>query len=116
MNPLRALPSWRGWAGLVGAPIAWGLHHQAGAYLNFWDCGRGQGGPIALLGAACLAVTVGLGLISYGAWRGAGGGEANTEAPSGRFIPLLSVMTCGLFALTLLLQIGASLILPSCFR
>ena len=44
-----------------------------------------------------------------------GGGDTQDEAPSGRFIPLLSLMTSGLAALTLLIQTGAALVLPPCF-
>lgn len=34
------------------APLAWALHHQAGAYLNFADCHRGDGAALALIGVA----------------------------------------------------------------
>lgn len=116
MSRLHAPPRWRGWAGLVVAPVAWALHHQAGSYLNFADCHRGTGAVLAAIGAACLAVTLIAGLLSYAAWHRAGGGEAHDEAPSGRFIPLLSLMTAGLVLLTLMVQIGAAILLPPCFR
>lgn len=108
--------SWRAWAGLVAAPAAWAAHHQAGSDLNFADCTRGDGATLALIGVAALAVALAGGVFSYGAWRAAGGGVDRKDELTGRFIPVLGQMASALFGLTILVQIGAALTLPACFR
>ena len=97
------------WAGLIAAPAAWALHHQAGSDLNFANCLAGHGAVLISIGAASMILVLAGGGLSFLAWRGA------SEA-SRRFIAALGLMACGLFALTILLQIAAAAILPACFR
>jgi hypothetical protein len=111
------LPGWRGWAGLVAAPSAWALHHQAGSDLNYFDCrGGGDTTVLLLIGLAALAIAVVGTWLSFAAWRAAGGGPDHRSELSARFIPALGVMAGGLFSLTILVQIGAVVVLPACFR
>jgi hypothetical protein len=114
MRTSAARSRWFAWAGLVVAPAAWALHHQAGSDLNFWDCGRGSG-PAVGMGLAMLAMALAAGGLSFLAGRPGRDREVRTE-PSTRFIATLGMMSSGLFSLTILVQIGAALILPSCFR
>jgi len=104
--------SWRAWAGLVAAPIAWTLHHQTGSDLNFAHCGAGNGGTLMLIGLAALLIAVAGGVVSLGVVRT---GSPPPEKLN-RFIGALSLMIAGLLSLTILMQMAAALILPPCFR
>jgi len=115
MRPV-ASPSWRAWAGLVAGAVGWGLHHQSVSNGNFAQCPRMNG--LADLGiglVAALIIVVG-GALSWTAWRRAGGSPAASHEADGRFIPALSLMAAALFLLTVLVQIGAGLIVPACWR
>jgi hypothetical protein len=108
---------WRGWAGLVAAPLAWALHHQVGGDLNFAGCARGGGqGTLVAIGLIALAVAAAATALSLGAWRRAPEPDEDGRTPLRRFVPALGVMAGGLFGLTILVQILAALILPPCFR
>jgi hypothetical protein len=101
---------WFAWAGLVAGPAAWALHHQLGSNLNFYDCSRAGGPWLVVTGLALTAIAVAGGGLSMLAWR-------RTQAdPTRRFIGLLGAMSGGLFALTLLIQTFAAVVLPPCFR
>jgi hypothetical protein len=106
---------WFAWAGLAVSPAAWALHHQAGSDLNFWDCGRG-GGPAIAMGVVVLGMAVAAGALSFVARKGGRDDPRGGTDSSTRFIAALGMMSSGLFSLTILVQIGAALILPPCFR
>jgi hypothetical protein len=99
------------WVGLIAAPAAWAAHHQLGSSLNFTDCQRGNGGLAITIGLVALVVACGGGLLSWSAARGGGKSEK-----SERFIAGLGLMACGLFGLTIIVQMLAAAILPACFR
>jgi hypothetical protein len=101
------------WAGLVGPPLAWMLHHQLGSDLNFADCARGDGPLVAAVGAAALAVTLLSGWLSWRGWRASDAGEAR---PTDRFVAILGMMSAALLGLTIAVQVLAGLIVPACFR
>ncbi|MDB5423612.1 MAG: hypothetical protein JWQ29_1028 [Phenylobacterium sp.] len=102
-------------AGLIAAPAAWAVHHQLGADLNFADCHRGDGAVAMAVGAAALAVALVGGFLSWPVWRDRGGLEGPPGAAN-RFIAALSLLTSGLFSLTIAVQIMAAIVLPACFR
>jgi hypothetical protein len=105
--------SWRGWAGLVVAPTAWAIHHQAGSDLNFTDCRTGDASLLIPIGLAMLALALLGGGLSLTAWRA---GRKAPQDGSARFIPTLGVMAGALFSLVILVQTAAAVILPPCFR
>lgn len=115
MSPI-ASPSWRAWAGLVAGPIGWALHHQAVSNGNFAQCPRMNGLADLALGLVAIAAIMAGGILSWTAWRQASGGLETSHEPAGRFIPALSLMAAGLFLLTVIVQIGAGLIVPACWR
>ncbi|MBW8816181.1 MAG: hypothetical protein JF588_22415 [Caulobacterales bacterium] len=116
MKPQATIPTWRAWAGLTFSPLAWAAYHQAGSDLDFAKCQWAATPLMVLLGVAALAV-IGLGaILSYGAWRAAGGALDRKEALSGRFVAAISLLASGLFALAVGFQVAASAIVPGCFR
>jgi hypothetical protein len=115
MRTSAHLPRWLAWAGLILAPAAWALHHQASSDLDYWDCGRG-GGPAVVMGLVLLALALTGGGVSFLAWKAGRDDATGATDSSARFIAALGMMSSGLFSLTILVQIGAALILPSCFR
>ncbi len=102
---------WRVWTGLALPPLSWATHHQISSGSNYAACGIGDRPLTACIGLLALAVCLTGGWLSWRAWRG--GSEA---PPARRFLPLLGLLVCGLFTLTLLMQLAATLIVPSCFR
>jgi len=116
MKPKVLSANWRSWAGLVLSPLAWAGHHQLGSYLEFARCQSAGMGPIAVSGLVALAVIALGALLSFRAWRAAGGAVDRREVVSGRFISALSLMAAGLFTLAVCFHILASVLLPACFR
>lgn len=115
--PRRAQsPDWRAWAGLIGGPLAWALHHQGGSNFNYADCRAWGGGAVALTGALALLAVSAAAWVSWSAWRKAGGAAGVSHEPPGRFVAGLSLMTAALFALTILIQTAAGLLVPACMR
>jgi hypothetical protein len=100
-------PGWRAWSGLVVPPLAWVAHHQFGSDLNFYDCRLGQGWLAAAVGVVAFAVSVVSGLLSWSARR---------HPPPANFVAIVGTMVAALLALTIVIQIGAALIVPACFR
>jgi hypothetical protein len=66
------------------------------------------------IGVVALGLTLVAALVSYGAWRSAG--DQDDQASTGRFIAALSLMAGALAGLTILIQLGAAVALPACFR
>lgn len=115
MSPLTS-PTWRAWAGLVGGAIGWTLHHQIVSNGNFAQCPKVNGVADLAVGLVSIAIILIGGFLSWTAWRRASGALQTSHEPDGRFIPALSLMGAGLTLLTVLVQIGAGLIVPACWR
>jgi hypothetical protein len=95
------------WAGLVGGALAWSLHHQGGSDALHFGCDAGAGLLAAAGGVLALLLALAGGWIS---WRASG-----TEAPTGhRFVGRMTALCAGIFALTIAMQITASLLVPTC--
>ena len=110
-----SVPGWRAWAGLIVAPVAWGLHHQLGSNISFAACERGADTISLAAGLIGLIVIAAAGWLGWQSWKSAGGVEVEEADALEVFIPLLSIMSATLFALTIFVQLLADLILPSCF-
>jgi hypothetical protein len=95
------------WAGLVGGALAWVLHHQGSSDALHFGCDAHAGDVAAVAGVVGLVVALAGGWIS---WR-----AAATEAPPGhRFVGRMTALCAGIFALTIAMQITASLLVPTC--
>lgn len=110
-----SVPGWRAWAGLVVAPMAWGIHHQLGSDVSYAACDRDPNRVALAAGIVLLVLIVAAGWMSWRAWKNAGGMDVEEADALEVFIPLLSIMAATLFALTIFVQLLADIIIPSCF-
>lgn len=109
------LPGWRAWAGLILGPIVWGVHHQLGSNLSFAACDRHPQGVSLTAGVIGLLILAVGGWLAWTSWRNAGGVATEEAEALEVFVPLLSIMAATLFALTILVQLLADIILLPCF-
>ena len=94
------------WAAAIAGAGGWALHQQLLGDVQHFRCGFSS----VALG---LSVTLGvLALLALGAWITlASRGDGN---PTRRFIVRFSLLLAALFLLPILLQAGATLLLPPC--
>ena len=103
------------WGGLFAGPLAWAASTQVNYLLVSWQCTHEV--PIV----PTLAVVLAIGALAGGvlSWR-AGGGETGStpkpEAKTDHFVATLGVLAAALFALVILMQGLAGLILDGCVR
>jgi hypothetical protein len=95
------------WAGLLAGMAGAGLQHQIESDALHFDC---------RYGSSNLAVGIGaLLLIAVGAWWSWSATRTHRDPESTRrFVAHMSLMAAGLFALMVLWQIMAGIILPAC--
>lgn len=97
------------WAGLIAAFIGAGIQHQGiGDALHF-HCGNGMGTANLYAGIVALVVMAIGGVISWGVLR-----TAPEEPGTRRFVAQLSLMSVALFALMVVWQTLAGMLVPSC--
>jgi hypothetical protein len=95
------------WAGLVAGMAGAGLQHQIGADAMHFDCRYGNSNLAVGIGALLL--------IAAGAWWSWSAARAHRDPESTRrFVAHMSLMAAGFFALMVLWQIMAGVILPAC--
>lgn len=97
----------RAWAGLLLPPFAWFLFEQGLSALLHADCARS--GISVLWGAASLLLC-GLGLRCGRSAAGEG------ERPADPWLAHLSMAVAAIFALAILFQTLAILLIPACVR
>jgi len=113
--PAPQSPHWPAWMGLILGLAGWALHHQVGSNVTFADCNLGLAANLGA-GLPALALAAAGTLISLRAWRRAGGEVHGSQEAPARFVAALSVGAGTLFGLTILVQLGAGLIVPACAR
>jgi hypothetical protein len=97
------------WAGLALGTTGFFLAHQIGSDATFQDCRTGSPGVVIL------GTLIGLFLIAVGAlgsWRIY---AAEDEGPARRFVAIVSVLSCALYAIGVLLPFIAALVIPRCW-
>ncbi|PBB52535.1 hypothetical protein CK223_29290 [Mesorhizobium loti] len=113
---MRALRSGTSWGGLLSGPLAWAVSTQLNYAVVEWQCARRI--PVIPFIALVLAIMslVG-GALSWRA-RQQGGASFKPERTRGTeaFVANLSILTAVLFALVIIMQGAASLILDECVR
>jgi hypothetical protein len=102
----RLLP----WSGLIAVLFGWALTHQIGSNSAFDKCAAAGPLPMALLGLAGLAILLAGGLLSHRVWK-----RGDAESPARRFLGLIGMGLCALFAVALVFQTISSFIIPICF-
>jgi hypothetical protein len=98
------------WAGLLAAPLAWGVAMQISQMLPYVDCAhQSHSTAIAVMAAVVVAL-----IAAVLSWRGAdshAGGEGRR-----RFIGWVAGLTALVISFALALQLFASLVLNACDR
>ena len=97
------------WAGLALGTTGYFLAHQLGGDSTFQDCRAGSP-MIVIIGTIAGLLVIGLGAM--GSWRVYG---ADAEAPARRFISIVGLLACVLFAIGVVLPFIASLVIPPCW-
>jgi hypothetical protein len=114
MRWLSPLPLW---TGILAGPIAWGVDLMASYASVKWVCHTKSYGVLPLITVASLAVVVGAAAISWTAlMRTANdvptdGGQPRQRA---RFMAVLGLASCGLFALQILAGAIPHWVLDAC--
>ena len=97
------------WAGLALGTAGYFLTHQLGSDSTFQDCRVGS--PLIVT----IATVAGLAIVWLGAIGSFGVFRSDSEAPSRRLVAVVSLLSCALFALAIILPFLASLIIPRCW-
>ena len=98
------------WTALAAAIIAWFGSQQVGADLSFAHCHASGAVPVLIIGLLALALAGVGAFLSHRVWD-----RQAAEDQGKPFIALVGMLTAGLFAIAIVYQILAALIIPSCF-
>lgn len=113
---MRAVMLGTSWGGLLSGPLAWAVSTQLNYALVHWQCNRQV--PIVLPIALALALLSLLGgALSWRAKRH-GGAAFKPQRTRGteHFVADLGILSALLFALVIIMQGSAALILDGCLR
>jgi hypothetical protein len=101
------------WSGAIAGPIAWLVMHQGLGNAIYFDCDIGNPVAATAVGVVCFVI------LAAGGWASwlsrCSPGSAGPEPQSRFFLSMISLLLCGLFAVTVALQLLAGLILPGCY-
>jgi hypothetical protein len=107
------------WAGLAAGPGAWAVSTQANYALASWACAHGSS-PLVILSLALAIIAGGGAFLSWFSWSGKAVRESEMQAalhPHPRpFLAAIGVFSGLLFALIILTQGAAALVLTGCER
>lgn len=97
------------WAGVLGAPLLWGVQLQLIYLLVPWVCGSGHTGLLHLLTLLFLLLILTGGAVSWHDWRQAGGGSPDDPIVGGplgrtRFLGALGMLVSALFSVLIIAQ------------
>jgi hypothetical protein len=112
---MRALRLGTSWGGLLSGPLAWALSTQLNYALVPWQCNRQV--PVVFPLALLLAVFSLLGgALSWRAKRQGSAFKPERTRATERFVADLGILAALLFALVIVMQGSAALILDECLR
>ncbi len=105
------------WAGLAAGPTAWAVSTQLNYALANWSCEH-QMRIVPILALALAAIALGGAFLSARAWRASGPDQASLESEGTprRFLAGMSLLMAVLFAVVILAQGSAGLVLNGCER
>jgi len=105
------------WTGILGGPIAWAFDLMASYAVVKWVCHTSNYAILPLITTASLGMVIGAGSIAWAALRRTAndmptdGGEPRQRA---RFMAVLGLALCGLFALQILAGAIPHWVLDAC--
>jgi hypothetical protein len=102
------------WVGLAAGPVAWGLSTQANYAAAPWLCGSSFWA--AIIAAVLIGIALVGGALSLHSFRSAPRSDAQADGRPHIFLAGLGALLSGLFALAVLMQGAAGLILNGCER
>lgn len=109
MKTEAARDRFRPWAGLALGTLGFFLSHQLGSDATFQDCVASS--PWLVI----VGTLAGLALIAVGAllsWRVY---VSRAEAPARRLVAVVSLLSCALFTMAVVLPLIAALLIPQCW-
>jgi hypothetical protein len=112
MRQRFAETNWAPWAGLVVGVAAWGAHHQIGSDMAYMRCTLSDTWISAVLGLVLLVVTVAATSLSWVSRRTGQAAEHAVEMR--RFVAWLSTAGGALFALAIVFQTAAAVMVRTC--
>ena len=96
------------WAGILGAPLLWGVHFQVAYAMVPWICTTQRYWVAHLFTVACVLLSVWFTWLCWREWRYVGGGRPSSDEPPvegrTRFVAVVGLMSAALF--TLLIAAG----------
>jgi hypothetical protein len=108
-----------GWAALFSGPLAWFASQQASYALVPWACQNGTLIAIHLINFAALLLVAVSGGSAWRAWHRTGRKVSDELAPPlgrARFVALIGLSSCGLFACVIVAQAMGAFFFGPCQR
>jgi hypothetical protein len=97
------------WAGLALGTVGFFLAHQLGSDSTFQDCRVGS--PWIVI----VGTIAGLALVTLGALGSSRVYASREEITPRRLVAIVSLMTCALYAIAIILPLIAALVIPRCW-
>lgn len=107
------------WIGLLAGPAAWAVQLQTVYTLAPWSCDHSNLLPLHLVTSLCLAGAIGGGWLAWKKWQEIGGwpgGDEDVDSGRVRLMSVVGIMSSALFALVILAQWFAVVMLDPCPR
>ena len=104
------------WVGIVAGPSAWALDLLISYAVVQWTCGGGPPMVLHLISMAALLLIAGGAFVSWSALHYAPGGDLDQPDQRGRFMALLGLSMCGLFALVVIATAVPRWVLDACHQ
>ena len=113
---MRAVLNGTSWGGLFSGPLAWAVSTQLNYSLVHWQCNR-QVQVVLPIALALVVLSLLGGVLSWRAKRRDGAAfKPDRTRSTENFVANLGVLSSMLFALVIILQGSAALILDWCMR
>lgn len=106
------------WAGVIGAPVVWGIGFETAYALSQYACANGTHVAIYFVSAASFVIVLIAAYLSWRDWHAAGGSPEETDGgtiPRIRFLGALGMFLSLLSATLILAQAIASFFFEGCW-